>query len=111
MNAYEVVITPDAEADLRQIRDYIAYGIDARKIALAQVRAIRQAMEGLRTFPARNRLMDEEPWKSRGIRRLLVRNYFIYYRIDEGAGRVYVLNVIFARRDQVRAITQHRTDR
>ena len=64
-----------------------------------------------RTFPARNRLMDEEPWKSRGIRRLLVRNYFIYYRIDEDAGRVYVLNVIFARRDQVRAITQRRTDR
>lgn len=64
-----------------------------------------------RTLPARNRLMDEEPWKSRGIRRLLVRNYFIYYRIDEDAGRVYVLNVIFARRDQVRTITQRRTDR
>lgn len=35
-----------------------------------------------------------------GVRRLLVGNYYAYYRIAEDEGRVYVLNVIYARASQ-----------
>lgn len=53
MDSYEIIITPDAEADLFEIRDYIAYT-------------------------------------------LLVP--------DVASGKVYILNVIYAKRDQLKAL-------
>ena len=50
--------------------------------------------------------MDDEPWHSRGVRRLLVKNFYVYYRIDEPRKRVSVMNVIFARRDQLQALEE-----
>ena len=54
--------------------------------------------------------IDEEPWHSRGIRRIVAENFLVYYRIDEQAMRVYVLNVIYTKRDQLRALSQMRID-
>jgi hypothetical protein len=31
-------------------------------------------------------------------------NFYIYYRPDETSGRVYVMNVIYAKRDQLKAL-------
>ena len=97
MDTYEVIITPDAEFDLQSIRDYLAYNIGGRNTALSQIRSIRHVIGSLQTMPARSRLVDEEPWRSRGIRKIIVGNYYVYYRIDDHAKRVYVLNVVLAR--------------
>ena len=47
--------------------------------------------------------MEREPWHSRGVRKISAKNFYIYYRLDEVSGRVYVLNVIYAKRDQFKA--------
>lgn len=109
MHAYEVVITPDAETDIREIRDYIVRVTGHRKIALGQIRSIRRAIDGLRAMPARFGLVDFEPWSSRGVRKCLAEKYLVYYRIDEQAGRVHILNVVFASRDQVQALSRQRS--
>ena len=46
----------------------------------------------------------EEPWHSRGVRKIVAKNFYIYYRLDESLGRVYVMNVIYAKRDQLKAL-------
>ena len=56
-------------------------------------------------MPARNKCVDQEPWCSRGVRKIIVKNFYVYYRIDEQAETVYVLNVIYARRDQLKALS------
>ena len=50
--------------------------------------------------------MDDEPWKSRGVRRLLCKNFYVYYRIDETAKTVYILNVVYNKRDQLKVLAQ-----
>ena len=105
MDSYEIVMTPDAIDDLTELRNYIADVLLAPTAALNTVRAIREEIAGLATFPAANRTMDEEPWHSRGLRRVQAKNYFIYYRIDEAGKRVYILNIIYARRDQLNALS------
>ena len=50
------------------------------------------------------KLVDDEPWHSRGIRRMRVRNFFVYYRVDDSANMVYILNIIYAKRDQKKAL-------
>ena len=50
--------------------------------------------------------MEREPWHSRGVRKISAKNFYIYYRPDEVSGRVYVLNVIYAKRDQFKALNK-----
>ena len=54
----------------------------------------------LNQFPNRVPLTDEEPWRSQGIRKLLVKNFFVYFRVDEEAKKVQVIGIVYARRDQ-----------
>ena len=61
-------------------------------------------------MPARFRPVDEKPWLTRGIRRLLVRKSYVYYRIDEASKTVYFLNVIYVGRDQLRALARMNID-
>ena len=45
MDSYEIIITPDAETDLFEIRDYIAYTLLVPDIALNYIRAIRSELQ------------------------------------------------------------------
>lgn len=107
MDEYEIIITPDAAEDLWEVRNYIADVLLSPETALEYVRTVRQEIAGLAQFPARFKPMDEEPWHSRGVRRLQAKNFFVYYWIDEPQMRVYVMNVIYARRDQLQALAHN----
>ena len=108
MGSYEIIMTPDAADDLAELRDYIAYSLLVPETALSYIQAIRKEIESLSVMPARYKTVDDEPWRSRGIRKIIVKNFYIYYRIDEDAQRVYILNVIYARRDQLKMLRQMR---
>jgi plasmid stabilization system protein ParE len=47
VNSYEIIVTPDAEADLHEIRDYIAETLLVPDVALKYIRVIRKEMEKL----------------------------------------------------------------
>ena len=106
MDFYEVVLTDRALAQLKELRSYISRTLMAPDTALAYVRAIKEEAATLSQMPARYMLVDEEPEHSAGIRKLVVKNFFVYYQIDEDARRVNILNVIYARRDQLKALTE-----
>lgn len=104
MDSYEIIITPDAEADLFEIRDYIAETLLVPNVAVQYIRAIRTEMQKLTYMAASIAPIDREPWHSRGIRKINAKNFYIYYRPDDVSGKVYILNVIYARRDQLKAL-------
>ena len=106
MDSFEIIVTLDATEDLIELRDYIAYVLLAPDTALSYIRTIRKEIESLSTMPGRNKLVDDEPWRSRGLRKIIAKNFYIYYRIDDDAKRVYILNVIYARRDQLKMLAQ-----
>ena len=110
MDSYKIIITPDAEEDLFELRNYIADVLLARDTARYYIRTIRKEIATLSEMPARYKPVDDEPWHSRGIRRIMANNFFVYYRIDEDRKQVFVLNVIYARRDQLRMLEQMNID-
>ena len=107
MERYNVIITPDAAVDLSQLNSYIAYTLQVPETALKYIRGLRQEIEKLDSFPGAVAPVPDEPWHSRGIRRIIYKNFYIYYRIDENAKCVYVLNVIYARRNQLNALSEY----
>lgn len=107
MECYNVIIAPDAAVDLSRIKSYIAYTLQAPDTTLKYIRGLRQEIEKLEAFPGAIAPVPDEPWRSRGIRRIIHKNFYIYYRIDENAKCVYVLNVIYARRNQLNALSEY----
>lgn len=110
MDLYEIIITPDAEKDLVELRNYITDVLLARDTARSYVRAIRKEIAALNKMPTRYKPVDDEPWHSKGVRRIIANSFYVYYRIDEGSKRVYILNIIYTRRDQLRILEQINTD-
>ena len=104
MKTYTVLMTQNAEADVRSIRDYFLNDMQSPATAAMHLRAIREEVASLRDLPLRYQLLEEEPWHSRGIRSTLARKYLIYYRVDEEKSTVYVLNVVLASRNQLKIL-------
>lgn len=106
MDRYEIIMTPDAISDLTELRNYIVGVLHAPETARKYVRTIREEIATLDTMPARIAPVPDEPWHSRGIRKMIVKNFYVYFRIDGDAMRVYILNVIYARRDQLKLLSE-----
>ncbi|EPI42951.1 toxin-antitoxin system, toxin component, RelE domain protein [Gardnerella vaginalis JCP8481B] len=43
---------------------------------------------------------DRKPWGKLGFRRLRVKNYYVYFCVDESRKEVQILAVIYVRRDR-----------
>jgi len=50
-------------------------------------------------MPERYPLWADEPWHSRGLRKLLVNNYVVIYFVDHDHGCVQVVRIVYAGRD------------
>ena len=50
-------------------------------------------------MPRRYKLVDDEPWHSRGVRRMNAKNFAVFYYVLEDYNEVYIQNVIYEKRD------------
>ena len=110
MGSYEIIMTPEATEYLIDLCDYIAYVLLVPDTALAYIRTIRDEIGKLSEMPQRIKLVDDEPWHSRGVRKFLVKNFYAYYHIDEESKRVYIMNIIYSRREQLRQLDRMNFD-
>ena len=99
MEEYHVIVTPDAERDLNELDDYITYELHSPDVAIEYIRSIQQAILGLRNQPKRFRLVDDEPWHSRGVHRINSKNFAIFYSVVDECHDVYIQNIIYQKRD------------
>ena len=106
MDDFTVIITPDAEADLNELDDYITFQLMAPDTAIRYVRDIRKKIADLQTAPKRYRLVDDEPWHSRGVRRTNAKNFAVFFYVYEEYSEVYVMNVIYQKRDLPRVLAE-----
>ena len=65
---YDIVISDQAEIDLRGIFEYIAFELQAPENASGQLDRLEACIMDLDHMPKRYRQYELEPWKSRGLR-------------------------------------------
>lgn len=61
----------------------------------------------MNSMPARFPLTEEEPWHTCGIRKMTVKNFLVYYLIDEEKKVVSVAAVVYGRRDQLAVLLRY----
>ena len=103
---YNVKITSQAEGEIQEIIRYITHGLKAPEAALHLLDAMEDSFSSLAHFPQRVALIDEEPWRTKGIHRLPVKNFLVYFWIDEDNMKVQITSVIYGKRDQLRHLSQ-----
>ena len=97
--SWRVVYTAEARKDLRDIYEYIAYGLLAPETAAGQTRRILQAVRALDEMPLRYRRYEEEPWHSRGLRFFPVDHYLVFYLPETGQNTVNIIRILYGGRD------------
>ena len=100
MKTYTVRITRQAREHLRGIKKHIAEKLLAPEAAKNTIAAIKKEIKSLDKMPERIKLTEEEPWRSEGIHRMRVKNYYVYFWIDEENSKVQVTSVIYVARNQ-----------
>lgn len=96
---WEVFYTEQAETDLRNVFEYIAFTLLVPETAKKQVQRIMKEIVALDSMPFRYKLYHKEPWKSRGLRTFSVDNYLVFYMPDEEKNTVSVIRIMYGGRD------------
>ena len=105
MNEYEVRVTRQALEQMKEIVHYISNDLMAPDAADNLLDKMKAEFTKLSSFPKKHALIDEEPWRTEGVREIVVKNFLIYYWVDDENNRVQVTAVIYSRRDQIRQLS------
>ncbi|MCM1368462.1 MAG: type II toxin-antitoxin system RelE/ParE family toxin [Roseburia sp.] len=103
--AYKVKITPLAVSQLKETVTYISETLLVPEIAAKWLDLLKREISTLDSLPNRFPLTDEEPWRSKGVRKQLVKGFIVYYLVDKNQSTVTVIAVVYGRRDQVVALS------
>lgn len=96
---YNVVIEKTAENDLIEILDYITDTLKEPKVASNIYRLIKSEILSLKEMPFRFQIVNEEPFRSIGVRRISVKNYSAFYVVDEEDRIVHIFRILYNRRE------------
>ncbi len=94
---YKIQLTERAMQDLRDIYEYIAFSLLEPGVAKKLKNRIVSGLNSLKEMPARYPVYQEEPWKSRGLRRINIGNYSGFYLVTDNA--VQVIRIVYGGRD------------
>ena len=67
---------------------------------------LQKSILSLNTMPKRVALVEEEPWRSYGIHKMPVKNFLVYFWINEEMKEVHITAVIYGKRDQLEQLKQ-----
>ena len=93
----KLIVSPSAQADMREIGDYISRELRNPDAALRMIRRFQDAMTPLREFPEMGSPLLMAGKQSAPYRFLVCGSYLIFYHI--GGEAVYIDRVLYGRRD------------
>ena len=98
---YKLKFTKQSSNQIIQIISYISHNLLAPKAAMRLYSEIKEKTERLADFPESCTLVDREPWKSYEIRKLIVRNFIVYYMVDHVNQSVVITSVVYGKSNQL----------
>ena len=99
MKKYDVLMTDEESNDIMGIADYISSELREPALALKLISRFKDAISNLEDMPQRCSLVADETLAQQGIRKVLVDNCIVFYLIGEPEGIVYVIRILYNRRD------------
>lgn len=99
MRTYNIQITEPAEEDLYEIGAYISKELLEPETAKKVISKIAKEINSLEDMPLRNALVVDERLAYKGIRKIMVDNYIVFYIVTEESKTVTIIRILYSRRD------------
>ncbi len=96
---FEIEISDQAENDLRNIYEYIAFELQSSENANGQLDRLEKGILSLNQMPGRFREYAKEPWHSRSLHIMPVDNYCVLYLPDLDKAVVTIIRAMYGGRD------------
>ncbi len=99
MTEYDVVIGKLAERDIYEAVSYIKEILFQPESARRIYKAVKTQISLFAEMPQRFAVIDEEPYRSMGMRKVSAENYLIFYLVNEKEKTVSIVRVLYNRRE------------
>ena len=99
MKKYNIEYSKESQQDLIEIKQYIKYNLQEPEIAQKLISKIRKKISALINNPEINAIIDEEIITKLEIRKLIVDNYIVFYRIK--SNNIQIVRVMYGRRNWI----------
>lgn len=101
---YNIKITREAYEDIDKIVSYIS-GVLKNPIAASNfLDELEKSYDTIAFNPEGYALCKDERLKEREYRKIVIKNYIVFYRADISENTVYIMRVIYGRRDYAKLI-------
>ncbi len=97
--SYNIVYTRLAKNDISNIATYISETLKAPKAALNLIASLEKSIKTLEKFPYSHRVYIPHKMLENEYRFIPVKNYIVFYTIDENKKTVQITRVIYGKRD------------
>ena len=92
-------LTQKTESDLDGIVSYIAVELSNPPAASDFVNKLQENIEEARNFPESGSLIYNDFLQAENVRKKLVGNYIMYYLQDTGEKIIYILRIVYSKRN------------
>ena len=106
MRRYKVVILESVEQIIRQNYAYITETFENEVAAYAHTADIYQKIQSLSTFPNSYPVYEDYPGQK--FRVMRVRQYRIFYQVDDEHGIVYIVDIMHSHQDPDSSLQHYR---
>ena len=99
MKKYNIEYSKESKQDLIGIKQYIKYNLQESEIAEKLISKIRKEINDLKDNPEIYTIIDDDIIRKLEIRKLIVDNYIIFYRIKDN--NIQIVRIMYGRRNWI----------
>lgn len=101
MEKYVIEYSRDAKQDLIGIKQYIKNNLQEPNIAEKLITKIRTKIDNLTNNPNIYSIVDDDFIKKLEIRKFVVDNYIVFYRVKNESKTIQIARVMYGRRNWI----------
>ena len=99
MNKYTIELSEEARQDLIEIARYIKYELQEPNTSSKLIKKIQQAIYNLANNPYIYSIIDNDYIKKLELRKLVVDNYLVFYRVLDNTFKIQIARIMYGRRN------------
>ncbi|MFI3228299.1 MAG: type II toxin-antitoxin system RelE/ParE family toxin [Clostridia bacterium] len=102
---YSIIITENAERDILETAKYISFELQNPYAANSLLDLIDENVNSLSEMPTRHQLVNDDFLSKQGFRSIQIKNYTLFYRVNENEKTVVVQRFLYSKRNWSYIIT------
>ncbi len=95
MDIYKIKLTMRAKNDYKRIIRYIKFNLNEPIIAEKYAILIKDKINSLESYPHKFEIIESKLIKQNDIRKMIINNYIVLYKITEQKKEVVILRILY----------------